>query len=247
MGQRVFVKVVGFTDVERHALNTVFRLSDSRETSYALWMPEAPEAPQLALFDGQSYEAPLELESPKVTGMKLIWVGGFAPPNAWRIFERPIAWPEVVAAMDQLFAPEPLDFDLGFGDSTPPDIPDEPQAAPKRALIVSPDRAERLYMRARLALASLTQADDAETGAQALELAREHNYSVALVDFTLPDVEGWAFLKELKQARPMIPHLIVTKSAASMPERFRGWLSGAEGFLGKPPHPKKLQRLLRRV
>ena len=61
MGQRVFVKVVGFTDVERHALNTVFRLSDSRETSYCLWMPDAPEPAQLALFDGQSYEAPIEL------------------------------------------------------------------------------------------------------------------------------------------------------------------------------------------
>ena len=35
MAQRVFVKVVGFSDVERHALNSVFRLSEDRDTIYS--------------------------------------------------------------------------------------------------------------------------------------------------------------------------------------------------------------------
>ena len=247
MGQRIFIKVVGFTDVERHALNTVFRLSDSRETSYCLWMPDAPDPPRLALFDGLSYEAPVELESPHLSGMRIVWVGPSGPAGAWRTFQRPISWPEIVAAMDQLFAPDPLDFDLGFGDDTtlPPPVTDD--TPPKRALIASSDRAERLYLRARLALANMTQADEAETGAQALELAREHEYSVAFVDFHLPDVEGWAFLKELKQSRPAIPYLIVTKAGTSLTDSVRGWLSGAQAFLPKPPHPQKLQRLLRRV
>jgi CheY-like chemotaxis protein len=244
MPQRVFVKVVGFTDVERHALNTVFRLSEDRETAYSLWVADAPEAAQLALIDGQSHEARLEAESPEAAELKLIWVGPDAPEHAWRIFERPLLWSEIVASMDQLFAPEPLDFDLAFGEddaAAPAPIP------VKRALIASPSRDERLYLRARLALASLTQADEAETGAQALELAREHRYEVALVDFGLPDMEGWAFLKELKQAKHAIPHLIVTKNNASVPERMRGWLSGVENLLVKPPHPEKLQRLLKRV
>jgi hypothetical protein len=34
MGRRVFVKVVGFSDAERHALNTLFRLSEERDTHY---------------------------------------------------------------------------------------------------------------------------------------------------------------------------------------------------------------------
>ena len=36
--KRVFVKVFGFDDVERHALNTVFRLSETRPVAYALWL-----------------------------------------------------------------------------------------------------------------------------------------------------------------------------------------------------------------
>lgn len=247
MAQRVFVKVIGFTDVERHALNTVFRLSEQRETIYSPWLPEAPDSPQLALIDGQSYEARLELESPKNSEQKLIWVGAVAPAEAWRTFERPISWPEVVNAMDQLFAPlDALDFDLGYdsgsADTVPPELPPV-----KRALIASADRDERLYMRARLALADLTQADEAESGAQALELTRTHQYSVALVDFSLPDVDGWAFLKELGETRPAIPHVILTKAQASVPERLRAWLGGAKGLVGKPPHPGKLQALLERV
>lgn len=247
MAQRVFVKVVGFTDVERHALNTVFRLSEQCGTRYCLWMADAPEAPQLALVDGQSYEATVELETPGSAGLQLIWVGAVAPARAWRTFERPICWPEVVGAMDELFVAQPaLDFVLdGDRDAAGTRPPDEPGA--KRALIASADRGERLYLRARLALAHLTRADEAETGARALELTRTHHYDVALVDFALPDMDGWAFLKELTGTRPAIPHVIVTKSNASIAERMRARLAGAEGLLDKPPHPGKLQDLLYRV
>lgn len=243
MTQRVFVKVVGFTDVERHALNTMFRLSELRGTIYSLWESGAPEQPKLALIDGQSYEARLELESPKNALLKLIWVGAVAPAHACRTFERPLSWPDVVKSMDELFAsPEPLDFDLGFDEGAAPG-----DGTAKRALIASADRDERLYLRAKLALADLTRADEAETGAQALELARAHHYAVALVDFGLPDMDGWAFIKELTEARPAIAHVIVTKAQASLGERARGWFAGAKGFFDKPPHPGKLQDLLHKV
>lgn len=266
MVQRVFIKVLGFTDVERHALNTVFRLSEQRATVYSLWQPDAPEPPRLALIDAQCYEARLELEAPAVADLKLIWIGNDPPQGAWRVFDRPLSWPDVVQAMDELLDPaDVLDFDLDieveveadvFSDTEPPAAlppdtqpPDDIDLGPprKRALIASADRDERLYLRARLALADLTQADDAETGAQALELARAHHYDVVLVDFGLPDVEGWAFLKELMGARPAIPHVIMTKAGASLGERLRAWFGGAKGFLGKPPHPGKLRNALQKV
>ena len=251
MEQRIFVKVVGFSDVERHALNTVFRLSESRNVAYQLWTGEMPAKPSLTLVDSQAYEGRVEAEVAMHSGHKFIWLGESAPEQAWRSFDRPIAWPEVVNAMDVLFVPpEPLDFDLEEAESQPAPLveaatPSEPSL--KRALIASADRDERLYMRAKLALADLTIADEAETGAQALELMRNHAYQVALVDFSLPDVEGWSFLKKLSASTPAIPHLIVTKATASMPERFRAWLSGAEAFMVKPPHPGKLQDLLEKV
>jgi CheY-like chemotaxis protein len=246
--QRVFVKVVGFTDVERHALNTVFRLSEQRATVYSLWAPDAPEAPKLALIDGQSYEAREELAAPHDPELKLIWVGAVAPANAWRRVDRPLSWPDVLESMDELYAaPEAVDLDLDLDHDAGDTLPPEPREPGKRALIASADRNERLYLRAKLALAELTHADEAETGARALELARAHQYVVAVVDFALPDVNGWAFLKELIEARPAIPNVIITKAKASGGERVRAWIAGAKGCFDKPPHPGKLQELLRKI
>jgi CheY-like chemotaxis protein len=248
MTQRVFVKVIGFSDVERHALNTVFRLSEERGTVfYSLWVDDAPEPPKLALVDGQGLQDRSEVQSTAGAGLRLIWVGSAPPENTWRSFERPLSWPDVIKAMDELFAPpEALDFDLGWdsgvADTRPPD-----RRNAKRALIASPDHQERLYLRARLALADLTQADEAETGAQALELTRAHHYAVALVDFSLPDVDGWAFVRELTGATPAIGHIILTKSNASLGAQLRARMAGAKACLGKPPHPARLRELLEKV
>lgn len=246
---KVFVQVLGFTDAERRALDTVFRLSEQRETVYSLWRGGACEPPRLALIDGQSQEARLGPGPALHPQLKFIWVDAPAQPgNAWRTFERPLSWAKVLDAMDQLFAPpEAIDFDLDIGSGAADPKPPDPRAPGKRALIASADRNERLYLRAKLALAELTQADEAETGAQALELARAHQYAVALVDFGLPDVNCWAFLRELAQARPAIPHVIVTKAKASAGTWMRARLAGARGCFGKPPHPGKLQDLLQKV
>jgi hypothetical protein len=250
MSQRVFVNVIGFSDVERHALNTVFRLSEQRDTAYAPWTPET-DAAKLILMDGDCYEALLAMASPGQPDVKLIWIGNGAPAYTWRSFDRPLHWPDVIAAMDELFSPpEALDFDLDADfDGSPPDTRppgDDEGEAPKRALIASANLDERLYLRARLALSGLTLADDAETAAQALELAGTGRYSVVLVDFALPQ-GGWNLLKLLRGLKPALPHLLVTKSRPTRTERLRARLSGVQGFFDKPPHPAKLRNLLQKV
>ncbi len=260
MVERVLVKVIGFSDVERHALNTVFRLSEQGQVAYSPWMEEAPQDPQLLLVDGESYEAALELAAPAHAGLQLIWIGPAAPEDASLSFERPLAWPQIVRSMDALFSPaSSLDFDLDAGAELDVDLevaPDEmggdtqpPEPLPpfKRALIASADRDQRLYLRARLALANLTQADEAETGPQALEMVRSQHYDVALIDFAVPGGDGWSLLKALREARPAIAHLIVTKSRPTAGERVRAWFQGMAGFFGQRPDPEKLGALLQKV
>lgn len=250
MGQRVFVDVIGFSDVERHALNTVFRLSENRDTAYAPWTPEVTEQPKLILMDGDCYEALLAMASPGQPDAKLIWIGDNGPSYIWRRFDRPLHWPDVVSAMDELFSPpEALDFELDAEfDGAPPDTlpPGAEDGPPKRALIASASLDERLYLRARLALSGLTLADDAETAAQALELAGTGRYSVVMVDFALPQ-GGWSLLKLLRELKPARPCLVVTKARATGADRLRARLNGVEGFFDKPPHPAQLSRLLQKV
>jgi len=105
--QRVFVKVVGFTDVERHALNTVFRLSEHRDPAYAPWIEGVqgmPAAPEILLVDGESAEAVLTHVRELPAGQRLIWVGPGAPAHAWRVLSRPIQWAILLTDLDAMFA-----------------------------------------------------------------------------------------------------------------------------------------------
>ena len=243
MGKKVFVKVVGFDDAERHALNLLFRLSESRETSYAPWSPNQASEAGLALIDSESYEALLEFASPSNAKLPMVWVGPGAPARAWRSFERPLQWPDVIAAMDTLFQPAAaLDLDLDQHTA-----PSPAPATGKRALIASADLGHRLYLRARLALAGITHADEAQDGAQVLQLVRAAAYDVALLDFGLPGVSGWDLLARVREAHPRIPHVIVTKERVSLAERLRASWRGHQTLMRKPPHPGQLSRLLGQV
>jgi CheY-like chemotaxis protein len=239
MARTVSVRVVGFTDVERHSLRTLLRLSEGREIAYLPW--EGGGTPDLTLIDSQSYEAVLELESPSNAGLRMIWIGDGQPPQAVLCFARPVDWAAVVAAMDDLVQPATL-VDLDFSRPAPLDA-----AEARRVLIASADRDHRLYLRARLALSGLTQADEAETVPDALELARQQRYDVALVDLQLPHDGGWSLARQLKGAKPRIPHLIVTQGSSGTSERLKAWMAGVETAPGSPPNPARLKALLDRV
>ena len=244
MGTTVFVKVVGFRDVERHALNTVFRLSTERSTCYALWTPEAPVMPHIALIDVESYEAGLALASPGLNrNLKLICVGAGAPAHAWRVFTRPLNWTAVLHAMDQLFAPAGVDIDIeldGEASSTviPPGV--------RVTLLVDPSRDERLYLRARLSLAGLIEVDEAESVAQAQAKVRERHYDVVIVDVDTAD-DPWALVERLVAQQPPVGSVVVTTLNNSWQMHERAELAGCRAVLDKPYDPGHVFRVLQMV
>lgn len=268
---RIFVKVFGFSDVERHALNTMFRLSESRSTPYALWTAAAPKAAEMALIDGDSWEAALELANPAHDNLRLIWVGDRAPARASLVVARPLQWAAVIDGMDELFAldmspaiqddlPE-FDLDLPFGpeSSCVPDMdldhefelttspaPLEPTPGISRphVLVVDASHDARLYLRARLAMAGLMHVDEAASGAEAVQWLSNRPYKLVILDLELPDMDSWQLVKRVGEAHPAIDSLILTGNRASRFDAARGWLAGARACLCKPLHPGKLEHLL---
>lgn len=267
--KRIFVKVFGFDDVERHALNTVFRLSETRPTAYALWTAAAPEEASMALIDGDSWEAALELANPAHDELKLIWIGDNAPARAHLVVKRPLQWAAVIEGMDVLLAADRpqapgadldldllsestalLDLDLDF-DSEAPTAPaplEAPATEPPeqaQVLVVDADRDARLYLRARLAMAGMLLVDEAATGTEALKLMDTRLYKLVILDMDLPDMERWEMVKRVGASRPAIEFLILTGKQLSPLDAVRGWFAGARGSLSKPLHPGKLKYLLR--
>ena len=267
--KRIFVKVFGFDDVERHALNTVFRLSETRPTAYALWTAAAPEEAGMALIDGDSWEATLELANPAHDDLKLIWIGDNAPARASLVVKRPLQWAAVIEGLDILLAADSsqtpgadldldllsestalLDLDLDF-DSEAPTAPSPlegpPTEPPEQAqvLVVDADRDARLYLRARLAMAGMLLVDEAATGTEALKLMDARLYKLVILDMDLPDMERWEMVKRVAAMQPPVEFLILTGNSLSPLDAVRGWFAGARGSLSKPLHPGKLKYLLR--
>ena len=245
MGTPVFVKVVGFRDVERHALNTMFRLSAERSTTYALWTPESPVMPHIALVDVESYEAGLALASPGLNrNLKLICVGNGAPEQAWRVFARPINWSAILHCMDLLFARTGVDVDLD------PDDEDDTTMSPpgvRHTLLVEPSRDDRLYLRARLALAGLIDVDEVESVAQAQNKLREgRHYDVVIVNLDLLD-DPWALVERLVAAAPPIGSVLVTSSNQAWDVHERAEQAGCRALLEKPFDPSHISRVLQLV
>ncbi len=229
-----------------------------------LWTPGAPLPPALLLLDGESAEAAAELQSPYAHNAKLIWIGPGAPPHSRRAFQRPLAWPQVLQAIDALLAPAsanaapesadtaPVDLDLGSDtdamDTQPPDTqPDQPRPMLPRALVVSADRDQRLYLRARLALVGLTSVDEADNAGQAVELVKRLTYRVAIVQHNPPQVDGWFVLKWLRGIGADRPAVIFTQEGGSVVDRVRAWSRGAAAFLPAHPDPGALDTALRKV
>jgi CheY-like chemotaxis protein len=257
MMQRVFVRVVGFTSVERHALNTVFRLSQdrqsAREWSFEPWLPDSPAAPRLALIDGASpdaSEALAELEA--LGGIGIIWVGSISPAKAWGAYQRPLAWPTVLAKMDEYFTPRDQ-LDVDFGDDTWPSVLEStgahmfPEHDLRRVLLADADNDARMYLRSKLASFGITHIDEAANVLEAKdylspERMQRMGYDIVVVDLDLPGGDPWKVLAIAGSPRLKL----LTQTRLSLATRMTAKVNGCAA-MGKPLDPSRLNELLSKV
>lgn len=73
---------------------------------------------------------------------------------------------------------------------------------------------------------------DAGTAGEALQLAREQDWDVAVLDLSLGNRSGLEVLKDLKQVRPSLPVLVLTMHTEEQYAR-RAFKAGAAGYISK--------------
>lgn len=256
--QRVLVSVVGFSDVERHALNTVFRLSQSRDLSYAPYVPlTAPgvAAPlgvsEVALVDGECAEAVLSHAKELPTGQRLIWVGRDAPDHAWRVMDRPIDWAAVLHDLDAVYAAKQADSGLLDLDVTAPAPLDpafgEDVIGVRRALVVGADEQERTYLRTRLALASVAQVDEVTNTEAAIAIIARNNYICGVFNLDDLQLDVWLLMRLFAEHNPKALTLATSELAGPL----AGWWSrrrvrrnarraGISALLARPIQPPEI-------
>src|SRR5688572_16973120 len=89
---------------------------------------------------------------------------------------------------------------------------------------------------------------EAEDGAEALRLAREHRPVVVLMDATMPGLDGWQAIEQLRAEPDLRGIAVVMLTAHAFDEhRRRAEAVGADAFLAKPVLPDELARQIRQL
>lgn len=89
---------------------------------------------------------------------------------------------------------------------------------------------------------------EARNGREALDVARSQTPDLALIDLSMPMLDGWGFLRELRgdQGLSATPCVAVTAFAADQ-DRQRALAAGFDAYLSKPYRARDLLDLVRRL
>ena len=246
MAITVWVKVVGFSDAERHTLNTLFRVSRTDGPKYVLWTPLDGTSPNVALIDVDSYEAGLDLVSPGFNPhLKIIAVGESAPTGAWRSLQRPVDWVGLVQSLDALFASsQEVDIDI-FTDNSA--APSPPPPGILCALLVGIPPVETYYLRARLALAGVLVADEAQTLDACEQRLQSRHYGLALVFVDAQKPEPWEFAKHVVGLAARPPKLMAVMASPDWRAIRQAETMGYSDVLELPFNPQQVFSAFQKV
>lgn len=245
MAKTVLIKVEGFNDVERHSLNTLFRLSVDRSVAYALWTDQCPQAPDIALIDQQSaFAQGSPHDATSAEQVRTISVGDTPNPAAWKWIQRPVDWTQLLATLDSLFSPPAVQpNNIDFTSTVRMEAPAQPQ----RSLLVGLLREEAMYLRARLALMGLTHVDEAQTASLAIDLIQQVHFDVVVISLDLPDADPWSLVQTLQEIPVPVAHIIVTTDALTPQVITTAHRAGCLGVLEIPFIPLQVAQLLQSV
>jgi two-component system, NarL family, invasion response regulator UvrY len=89
-------------------------------------------------------------------------------------------------------------------------------------------------------------ADEASSGLEVIQKVGKKDYSLVLLDISMPDRDGLEVVRELKKMKPKLPILVLTMH----PEKYYGLRmlqAGASGYLTKQNAPLELIEAIRKV
>lgn len=119
----------------------------------------------------------------------------------------------------------------------------------KRILIVEDEEHIRKFVRINLEAGGF-KVWEAETGEMGLEIARDEDIDVVLLDIMLPGIDGYQVCKILREEYPNLGIIMLTAKAQDM-DKIMGLEYGTDDYMVKPFNPKELilrvKSLLRRM
>ncbi|HLJ48288.1 MAG TPA: response regulator [Bryobacteraceae bacterium] len=120
----------------------------------------------------------------------------------------------------------------------------------RSVLVVDDSRAMRAFIRRLFRLSGLPVGEclEAENGAEALQVLRQHRVDLILTDVNMPVMSGAEFIRELRQDPALRPIPVLVVSTDATEKRINEMVSlGALGYLRKPFFPELLKAEIERM
>ena len=124
-------------------------------------------------------------------------------------------------------------------------MPDTAPSGP--TVLVAEDNADQRSLYVALLTGVGYRVLEASDGAEAVEIARQSQPGLVLMDVTMPGTSGWNAVRTLKQdpQTHMIPIIVVTGLASTW-DRDASIASGCDEYLAKPVQPVRLLEEVRK-
>lgn len=245
----VWVKVVGFSNEERHAIQTMLRLSHDGNVRLRWWSAQNGVAPHLVLLDSESLAGDLEMQMPSFNpSTKTIVVGkeGGAVPGMWCRFERPLDWARILQEFEALFLLNGMQAPLHEpGDSSSTGV--EEYCVPpgyKSALIVGLKREDQMYLKARLALQGIIHVDEVAGANEAAKNMSRRDYQIVIVGCPLLDVDVLTFIHALHERHQAPVKIVAVMEEARWKETQTMASLGVQDVLETPFLPLRVSSVL---
>ena len=118
---------------------------------------------------------------------------------------------------------------------------------PPRILIADDYTDTRELLRLALEMAGY-EVREARNGRECIEMALDDAHDLALIDLSMPVLDGWATLKQLRSdERTAQMRCIAITAAAAGPDRHRAMEAGFDGYISKPFRTKDVLELVTHV
>ncbi len=262
------VDVIGFNDVERSMLTSIFALAARRDPGFAQFEPGTGRSPDVYLVDADNPAAFSEYKAlHKRAGLPAVLVGARPQGTDGLVLPRPLQWARLLQALDDTInngddapvvvaPPPPPAASLRRSLSGAPlnrslprnEVPDA--AATKRVLgdtvlVVDDNATVRMFMQAKLAPFGF-EVDIAETGEEAIGMSATQEYTCVFLDVVLPGIDGYQVCKLIKSNKQAIKKtaVVMLTSRSSPFDKLRGSIAGCDEYLTKPLDEDRLLEVI---
>jgi len=270
--EHYLVDVIGFNDVERSMLSSIFALAARRDPGFAQFEPgaNAGRTPDIYLVDADNPVAFSEYRAlHKRASLPAVLVGSRPQGTDGLVLPRPLQWARLLQALDdtlsggddapiQVATPAPhvsqtLRRSVSgapLGRTVPPREAPVTEAEKKRALgdtvlVVDDNATVRMFMQAKLAPYGF-EVDIAETGEEAIGLSATQEYACVFLDVVLPGIDGYQVCKLIKGNKQAIKKtaVVMLTSRSSPFDKLRGSMAGCDEYLTKPLDEDRLLEVI---